>query len=75
MLRTLVAGLFAAGLMFSVPLASDAAAQSKKAKAVQCKATGLDSKPVSWKCKKTEKCCFNPVLNLGTCSSAPTGCL
>ncbi len=34
-----------------------------------CKATSLQGKPVTFTCKKSQKCCFNKLTNKGTCPS------
>lgn len=35
-----------------------------------CKATSLDGKPVTFKCKASQKCCYNKVLNIKSCGTA-----
>ena len=34
-----------------------------------CKATTLDGKPVTFKCKASQKCCYNKLLNQKSCGS------
>ena len=34
-----------------------------------CKATTLEGKKVTFKCKADQRCCYNKLLNKGTCGS------
>lgn len=63
----------ALALAFTVTTGSEAEAK-KAAKSKSCTATNTQtSKKVSWKCKAEELCCFNPLLNQGSCSPKATG--
>lgn len=63
----------ALALTFTVSTGGPAEAK-KKAASKSCVATNTQtSKKVSWKCKADERCCFNPVLNQGSCSPKATG--
>lgn len=35
-----------------------------------CKATSLEGKPVTFKCRIDQKCCYNKLLNEKNCGSA-----
>jgi hypothetical protein len=61
------------GLILGTPLSFDAAAAAKKAGA--CVATGMDGKKATWRCKATQKCCFNWISNKGGCIAASDICL
>lgn len=67
MIRTIV---FAAALAFVAggALAPVAEAGSHY-KHKLCKATTLDGKPVTFKCKADQKCCYNKLLNEKSCGS------
>jgi hypothetical protein len=64
----------AAALAVAAPVGFEAHA-AKKPMSKSCKATGLDGKKVKFKCSAKETCCFDPILNKGTCVSAPGICL
>jgi hypothetical protein len=73
-MRWLFAVLLGAALMTALPMvAMNADAAKEKSKA--CTASGLDSKKVSWKCKASEKCCFDWVTSKGTCIAGTAMCL
>lgn len=74
MLRLLAVFGCAAAIALAAPAGFEAHA-AKKAASKSCKATGLDGKKVSFKCAATETCCFNPVLNMGSCVAKPGVCL
>ena len=68
-------------LIFAVLLAIAAIApmtfqsEAKKApKSKTCVAMSVDSKKVSFKCLKTEKCCFDAFTAQGTCVAASAAC-
>lgn len=67
MIRTIV---FAAALAFvaAAPFAPTAEA-NHHFKSKMCKATTLDGKPVSFKCKADQRCCYNKLLNEKSCGS------
>ncbi len=74
LIAALVCGL---ALAVAAPAGSDAYAAKKKAKVAAkiCKVKGPTGKPISWKCAKSQKCCYNAFLAQGTCGSTPFGCL
>jgi len=73
-MRWLIAMLLGAALVTVLPIgAMDADAAKEKSKA--CTAAGMDSKKVSWKCKASEKCCFDWLTSKGTCAASSAICL
>jgi hypothetical protein len=50
-------------------------ANAAKEKSKSCTATAMDSKKVSWKCKASEKCCFDFITSKGTCVASSAICL
>lgn len=64
--------LLALGLVAGLPVGS-ADAKGKKNKL--CVATQIDGKKQTFKCKSTEKCCFDYVVNKGACKPATSLCL
>ncbi|HXF53797.1 MAG TPA: hypothetical protein VNK52_06695 [Hyphomicrobiaceae bacterium] len=75
-MRWLVAVLLGAILMAAMPVGGgDADAAAKKEKSKACTVTGLDNKKVSWKCKASEKCCYDWITSKGTCVAASAICL
>ncbi|MFZ4807734.1 MAG: hypothetical protein ACOYLQ_10790 [Hyphomicrobiaceae bacterium] len=75
MLRMFAIFGVAAVLAVSAPVGSDAFAKGKKAVSKSCKATGLDGKKVSFKCKSTQICCFDALTNKGSCVDKGGICL
>ena len=72
-IAALVCGL---ALTVAAPVGSDAFAAKKKPSAAKmCKTKGPAGKPISWKCAKDQKCCYNAFLGTGSCGSTPFGCL
>lgn len=61
-------------LAFVLPMSFEAEA-AKKPKNKQCTATQLDGKQSKFKCKADEKCCFDYVVNKGSCVAASAICL
>ena len=51
------------------------AGDAEARKARSCAATGMDGKKISWKCKATQKCCLNWLMNKGGCVAASDICL
>jgi len=74
-MRFLIALTFGAALAISAPIASDAFAKGKKPANKMCKATGWDGKVSKFKCKATEKCCFDYLINKGSCLPKDAICL
>lgn len=66
----------ALGLAFAMPMGSEAEAAKKKAtpKNKLCTATTIDNKKVSFKCKASEKCCFDGLMAKGNCVAASSVC-
>ena len=59
-------------LALSVSVSTDVEAKKAKApKAKLCKATALDGKKVSFRCKADETCCYDGLMAKGNC--APKG--
>lgn len=58
----------ALAVVTSLPMASIADAGSHH-KHKMCKATSLQGKPVTFKCKASQKCCYNKLLNQASCGS------
>lgn len=71
-MRIAIAVMF--GLAAIVPMSVPADA-AKKGKNKLCMATSLDNKKVSFKCKAAEKCCYDSIMNKGTCVAASDVCL
>ena len=71
-MRYVLAVAMAAGLVAVMPIAD---AQAKKHKNKACVATQLDGKKQTFKCKMTERCCFDYGLNKGVCKKANEVCL
>jgi hypothetical protein len=75
-MRWFMAMLVGVALATALPIGStDADAASKKEKSKSCTATALDSKKVSWKCKASEKCCFDAIVSKGSCVASSAICL
>jgi hypothetical protein len=55
-------------LALAAPVGSDAEAQKAKGKA--CVAKSMDGKQTKWRCKASEKCCYDWLSSKGTCSSS-----
>lgn len=73
LIAALVCGL---ALALAASVGSEAFAAKKKPSAAKiCKVKGPGGKPMSWKCAKDQKCCYNAFLGQGTCGSATFGCL
>lgn len=64
------------GCAFALTLATPMGFKAEAAKKPNklCKATALDGKPTKWKCKGSDKCCYDWLANKGTCA-APAPCL
>jgi hypothetical protein len=58
-----------------VPAFAPDALAHKKPMNKLCKATKLDGKPMTFKCKASEKCCFSIIESKGTCRPASATCL
>ena len=56
----------------ATPMGFEAAA-AKRGKA--CAMTAMDGKKSTWRCKASEKCCFNWFTNKGTCGPASGACM
>ena len=54
-------------LALATPIGSEAAA-AKRGKS--CAATAMDGKQSKWRCKASEKCCFDWFANKGTCAAS-----
>ncbi len=67
MIRTI---LFTAAVAFAAAgtIAPTAEAGSHH-KSKVCKATSLDGKPITFKCKASQKCCYSKLLNIKSCGS------
>lgn len=59
----------ALALAFAVP-SSDQAAARGRGKNKQCIGTSMLGQKSTWRCKASERCCYNAVLNVGTCSTS-----
>lgn len=49
---------------------SDSVEAKARGKNKQCMGTSLIGQKSTWRCKGSERCCYNPVLNVGTCSKS-----
>lgn len=67
---TLLGCVLALGV--AAPMGFDAHAKKPNK---MCKATALDGKQTKWKCKGSEKCCYEVVTNKGKCVPANAICL
>jgi hypothetical protein len=69
----LLGALFA--LSMTVSLGSEAeAAKKRPAASKSCKATSLEGKKVSFKCKTSESCCYDGLMAKGNCVPAGQIC-
>ena len=59
-------------LALTTPMGLEAAA-AKRGKS--CAVTAMDGKQSKWRCKASEKCCFNWFANKGTCQPASAVCM
>jgi len=66
----LFAGALAVALV--TPMGFEAAA-AKRGKA--CAVTAMDGKKSKWRCKASEKCCFDWFANKGTCAPTSAVCM
>lgn len=67
MIRTI---LFAAALAFvATGTFAPVAEAGSHHKHKLCKATTLEGKPITFKCKANQKCCYNKLLNEKSCGS------
>ncbi len=73
MLRLISAVVLGLTIAVAAPVGTDAFA--KKPKAMSCKAAGLDGKKTSWTCKAGQTCCWNVLLNQGTCGTKGAACM
>lgn len=77
-MRWIAAIVLSAGLVlaFSISTSGDAEAKRKKAapKNKACTATTIDNKKVSFRCKASEKCCFDGLMAKGNCVPAGQAC-
>ena len=71
-MRLILAVMF--GLAAVMPMSIDANAAGKP-KNKLCTGMALDNKKVSFKCKASEKCCFDALAKKGTCVAANAVCL
>jgi Cu/Ag efflux protein CusF len=74
---TVVALMAALGMAFSMGMAgsAEAAKASKAPKAKQCQAADLTGKKVTFRCGADEKCCWQPIIQQGSCVPASGVCL
>ena len=72
MMRLLSTVILGFTIALAVPVGSDAFA---KKRAMSCKAAGLDGKKTSWTCKAGQTCCWNMLLNQGTCGTKGAACM
>ena len=49
---------------------SDTVEAKARGKNKQCMGTSVLGQKSNWRCKGSERCCYNPVLNAGTCSKS-----
>jgi hypothetical protein len=63
-------------LAFTISTSGDAEAKRKKAapKNKLCTATTIDNKRVSFRCKASEKCCYDGLMAKGNCVPAGQVC-
>jgi hypothetical protein len=64
-------------LAFTVSVSGDAEAAKKKpavSKSKLCKATTIDNKKVSFRCKASESCCYDGLMAKGNCAPAGQVC-
>lgn len=71
MIRLISAVVLGLTIAVAAPVGADAA----KPKAMTCKAAGLDGKKTSWTCKSGQTCCWNILLNQGTCGAKGSACM
>ena len=65
----------ALALSFAVSSGSDALAAKKSVpKSKLCTATTIDNKKVSFRCKASEKCCYDGLMAKGNCVPANQVC-
>ena len=74
MIRYLTLFGCALSMALAVPAGFEAEAKGKK-KNKLCMATAMDGKQTKWKCKAAEKCCYDWLMNKGTCAPAGQVCL
>lgn len=71
-MRLVLTLLFAIAMIVPMTVRSDA---KKGPKHQMCVGTTLDNKKVSFKCKASEKCCFDALAAKGVCVAASATCL
>ena len=71
-MRVILAVMFAFAAI--APMSFEASAAGKP-KNKLCMGTSLDNKKVSFKCKASEKCCFDAIANKGNCVASSAMCL
>ena len=71
-MRLILAIMFAVATIAPMSISADAAGKPKNK---QCSGTALDNKKVSFKCKASEKCCFDAMAAKGTCVASTAVCL
>lgn len=65
----------ALGLSFMMATSGDAEAKKKRVpKSKMCSAMSLENKKVSFKCKASERCCFDGLMAKGNCVPAGQVC-
>jgi hypothetical protein len=74
-MRWILAIAFAAAVSFVVPASFDTAVAKKHFKNKLCMGTNLAGAKVNFKCKISEKCCFDAVVGTGSCVGATGICL
>lgn len=73
MSRWMLAGLLGTGLIFSTA-ATPAEAHKKRYTYNQCEAKDLRNQSHEWKCKLSEKCCWDRLLRRGSCVASSDQC-
>ena len=69
-MRVAIAIMFAIAAIAPMSITAEAKGKNKL-----CMATSLDNKKVSFKCKAAEKCCYDAIMNKGTCAPAGQVCM
>jgi hypothetical protein len=74
---TVIALMAALGMVLSMGTggSAEAAKKAKAPKAKQCQATDLAGKKTTFRCGADEKCCWQPIIQQGSCVPASGVCL
>lgn len=63
------------GAVLALALVAPMGGQAEAKRGKSCSTTAMDGKKTKWRCKASEKCCFDWFANKGTCQPASSVCM